>query len=316
MKLKTILLVMGIFLIAVGLLINLSISQVTQAIVSFAEQYASEDQVLSLTSRTRIVLSILTAAIITIYSGMVLLASREQPFRSSLLKAIRDNPFRTSGVYTLKRFRILFLSTTLTLAFLALYIWRIIDPTLSDLYDEGNLVETLTAIAFATSSIFILLAIRTRFRADTRRGRTNRWWLIAYISIMLGFFVLAMEEINWGQAYLGWKTPEALSELNRQGETNLHNIVEAFEWLYYPLALLFPIEVFSGWLRRRVSHRSTFLRILPRPNTVFLAAVLSTLAYIAVGINEFVEQLFALFTLFYSFSVYSTEKHDAVLIQR
>jgi hypothetical protein len=310
MKSKTYLLVIGIFLIVAGLLVNISISQVTQAVISFAEQYASEDQALSVTSRTRIVLSILTAAIITIYSGVVLLAAREQQYRSSLLKAIRDNPFLTTRANTPKHFRVLLLSTTLTLAFIALYIWRIIDPALNDLYDEGNLVETLTAIAFGMSSLLVLLAIRSRLRVESQRGISSKWWLIAYISIMLGFFVLAMEEINWGQAYLGWQTPETLAQFNRQGETNLHNIVEAFEWLYYPLVLLFPLEIFSGWLRRRVSHRSIALRILPRPNTVFLAAVLSTLAYIAVGINEFVEQLFALFTLFYSYSMHSAEKHS------
>jgi hypothetical protein len=315
MNLKTFLLLIGIFLIAVGLLVNISISQVTQSVISFAEQDASKDQVLSVTSRTRIVLSILTAAIITIYSGVMLLAAREQPTRSSLLKAMRDNPFHGTMANTLKSYRILLLSTLLTLAFIALYVWRIIDPALNDLYDEGNLIETLTAIAFGVSSIFVLLAIRSRLQANAQRGRSSKWWLLPYISIMLGLFVLAMEEINWGQAYLGWQTPESLSALNRQGETNLHNIVEAFEWLYYPLALLFPLEIFSGWLRRRVSHRSIVLRILPRPNTVFLAAVLSTLAYIAVGINEFVEQLFALFTLFYSFSMYSAEKHDLAMGQ-
>lgn len=315
MKPKTILLVTGTFLIVIGLLAIFSISQITQSVISFAEQYASKDQVLSETSRTRIILSLLTAAVISIYSGVVLLASREQTSRSSLLKALRDNPSATTRVITLKQFRILLLSTSLTLAFIALYIWRIIDPALTDVYDEGNLMETLTAIAFGVSSIFILLTIRSRLLAENQQGRSSKWWLIAYISVMLGLFVLAMEEINWGQTYLGWQTPEILSEFNRQGETNLHNIIVAFEWLYYPLVLLFPLEVLSGWLSRRVSHRSITLRILPRPNTIFIAAVLSTLAYIAVGINEVIEQLFALFTLFYSYSMYSAEKHDFATIR-
>jgi hypothetical protein len=266
----------------------------------------------STTSRTRIVLSISTSAVILIYLGVLLLASREEPSRSFLVKQIQDNPTRTFKQVKLEHYRIVLLSSILTLAFIALYVWRIIDPDLDGLYDEGNLVEVLTAVAFGISSLLVLLVIRFRLRRDKLRGSSGKLWLIPYVSIMLGFFVLAMEEISWGQAYVGWQTPKALSQFNRQGETNLHNAVEAFEWLYYPLVLLFPLEVFSGWLRRRVSHRSTVLRILPRPNTFLLAAVLSILAYIAVGINEFVEQLFALFSLFYSYGMYDMEKHDLV----
>lgn len=40
----------------------------------------------------------------------------------------------------------------------------------------------------------------------------------------LGLFVVAMEEIAWGQTYLQFKTPEVLRAVNMQGQTTLHNI--------------------------------------------------------------------------------------------
>jgi len=195
--------------------------------------------------------------------------------------------------------RILVITTGLTLVFVALYARRIIDPRLDGLYNEGGVVETLTAIAFGASSLLIFFAINARLR---------KWWFAPYLIIALFFFVLTMEEISWGQAYLGWKTPDAFAEFNRQGETNLHNILESFALLYYPLALLFPLELLSGWMSVRNETSSTLARILPRPSTIFLAALLSALAFVAVGINEFVEQLFALFTIAYSFQMYSGEK--------
>ena len=46
--------------------------------------------------------------------------------------------------------------------------------------------------------------------------------------LLLGFaalaFLVAMEEVSWGQTLFSWSTPEALQELNIQSETNLHNL--------------------------------------------------------------------------------------------
>ena len=42
-------------------------------------------------------------------------------------------------------------------------------------------------------------------------------WLLACI-------YFAGEEVSWGQWYFDWQTPEVLSEINKQNETNLHNI--------------------------------------------------------------------------------------------
>jgi hypothetical protein len=37
-------------------------------------------------------------------------------------------------------------------------------------------------------------------------------------------FVCLGEEISWGQRVFDWSTPESISELNAQNETNIHNI--------------------------------------------------------------------------------------------
>lgn len=46
--------------------------------------------------------------------------------------------------------------------------------------------------------------------------------------LLLGFavvaFLVAMEEISWGQRVFAWSTPESLQALNIQAETNLHNL--------------------------------------------------------------------------------------------
>jgi hypothetical protein len=52
-----------------------------------------------------------------------------------------------------------------------------------------------------------------------------RLWLSTAI---LGAFYFGGEEISWGQKLWKWETPAPLAEINRQDETNLHNINSLF----------------------------------------------------------------------------------------
>jgi hypothetical protein len=50
------------------------------------------------------------------------------------------------------------------------------------------------------------------------------WFSRLYLGAALGALFILGEEISWGQRLFGWATPDALDEVNAQGETNLHNI--------------------------------------------------------------------------------------------
>jgi hypothetical protein len=58
------------------------------------------------------------------------------------------------------------------------------------------------------------------FAAAVPRGERKLWVLPPAAAC----FLVAGEEVSWGQRLLGMGTPEALAEVNVQGETNLHNI--------------------------------------------------------------------------------------------
>ena len=78
---------------------------------------------------------------------------------------------------------------------------------------EDGLVESLTAMFyFAAAAVFVA--------ANKRHGFRNVWfWGYALL-----FFLIGGEEISWGQRIIGIATPEALAEINVQGEANFHNI--------------------------------------------------------------------------------------------
>ena len=85
---------------------------------------------------------------------------------------------------------------------------------------EDGLVEWLTFVVLIVMCAFSFI-MSFAFIRSGREGGAKRVWLF------LGFLFLfgAMEEISWGQRILGIQSPEWFLMHNRQGETNIHNLV-------------------------------------------------------------------------------------------
>ena len=98
---------------------------------------------------------------------------------------------------------------------------------------EDGVVENSTAIAFALAAFLLMLECR-RSTHPLRLGL-----LIAAATFA---FLLAGEEISWGQRILGIDPPETVRAVNSQGELNLHNL-EGVRGLpkYRPLAVVLLI---------------------------------------------------------------------------
>lgn len=92
-------------------------------------------------------------------------------------------------------------------------VYAIAPEQLERVAQEDGPVEYGQALAFLAGAVFFFV------RAARRRGR-DLWGLV----LGLGLFLVAGEEISWGQRLLGIETPEGLRESNVQGEFNLHNI--------------------------------------------------------------------------------------------
>ena len=86
--------------------------------------------------------------------------------------------------------------------------------TYARLIAEDNWGEFATFFAFTIASLFF--AARFIF-SKTRR---QDWWFLA---LAIGTFILAMEEISWGQRLLGIPIPDFFQQHNFQREINFHN---------------------------------------------------------------------------------------------
>jgi hypothetical protein len=107
------------------------------------------------------------------------------------------------------------------------------------LQDEQGLLEFLHALLPLAAAA---IAGRLLLKPALRRDPFTTAWLAA---ILIGGIYLGGEEASWGQHYFGWKTPAEWAEINRQEETNLHNI--SFWFDRFP-RIAITVGIFVGGL--------------------------------------------------------------------
>lgn len=117
---------------------------------------------------------------------------------------------------------------------------RFIEP-------ENGLVELATPLVSLAAFLVGLGLWRELYRIPAR------WMRLWVVVLTLACFYLAGEELSWGQQLFKWDTPQELSALNDQNETNLHNMSS---WFDQKPRLLLELWVLIGGivipLRRRL----------------------------------------------------------------
>ena len=98
---------------------------------------------------------------------------------------------------------------------------------------------------FYRTGIFIKAGLQLigiiAFIMVARKYAAQRNWLAVITAILMAIilFVMAGEELSWGQRIFGWATPDSFASINEQSETNLHNLAtQVFQNTLY----------FGGWL--------------------------------------------------------------------
>lgn len=112
-----------------------------------------------------------------------------------------------------------------------------------------EMATMLAAIATALTAAVVAYHLRTL--------RRPKWLVLCWAIFAAGSFLLAGEEVSWGQRQFGFSGPDALTAHNLQNETNAHN-------LFAPWAVS-VIYVAIGLYGAGVGH--AVLRRLPRVGT-------------------------------------------------
>ncbi len=107
-------------------------------------------------------------------------------------------------------------------------------PAYTSLIQEDGIVE------YGSAFFWFLAAVAGVFGLLKKTGAPNARRIIA--CLLIGFFVVCGgEEISWGQRVVGFAGPEQLLAINKQGETNLHNIgsISVFSNVFFLLTVVF-----------------------------------------------------------------------------
>jgi len=125
------------------------------------------------------------------------------------------------------------------------------------------------------------------------------------IFVTLACIYFAGEELNWGQHLQGWETPKWIEEINRQDETNLHNMSG---WFNQKPRLLLEILVLVGGvymplkrklLRIHLPHNNWQYWLYPS-NVCIPAAVLAILSRMPDRLNKLFGSNWMMFDVRYS----------------
>ena len=123
---------------------------------------------------------------------------------------------------------------------------------------EDSWVEYSTFACYFTAGSLVLWTI-ARNSSARRPG---------YILLCLGLFLVAMEEISWGQRLFGIRTPYMLAQYNAQSELSLHNafFIPAEHLFFYAIliwAVILP-EISHRFKRLNVFFKIAGIPLVPR----------------------------------------------------
>ena len=98
------------------------------------------------------------------------------------------------------------------------------EETQNRLTKEDGFFESVGAVGWLIASIAFFISFWKDKRGNNLIFLITRRNLV-FLLLSIFSFVACGEEISWGQRIFKLQTPEFLMKINRQGETNLHNIV-------------------------------------------------------------------------------------------
>lgn len=143
---------------------------------------------------------------------------------------------------------------------------------------EGRALSVLSEVVFL-AALVLLTVSAWQARWSIRGaifGIRPVWLLLAMVAVV---FLILMEEMSWGQHWLGFSTPDAF-EKNLQNETNLHNFyTHRFEAAYYSVAVLVFVVLPFAWPRVVPKFAAGLSVFVPPPAFAILALPLCGLFY-------------------------------------
>lgn len=161
----------------------------------------------------------------------------------------------------------------LFVSFLFQFLFLFYPTHISSLNREDGIIEWASSLALLLGFVIFLISFRNAYRKKS--GLIHQCILVMLAVI---YFLMAMEEISWGQRIFDWRTPLAFKN-NFQNETNLHNfdqkgayglVMTGFYIGHYLLLVLLP---FIGLTFNDMIKKSFLKYFVLNPYIIILGAM-------------------------------------------
>jgi hypothetical protein len=162
---------------------------------------------------------------------------------------------------------------------------------------EDSIGETISALAFLLASVFCFYGI---FKL---RGINIDDLGLKHIRAFLWFFgfvlfLIAGEEVSWGQRFIGWESFGIFECYNYQKETTIHNFFNPlFIFIYPAIGISFFVIVLLLQLIPSTNCPKFILLITPPPSFIILIFIIAGFSF--KGSSEAFEELLAFFFVVY-----------------
>jgi hypothetical protein len=272
------------------------------AVIAAAAVFLSTDGLVESANVRALSATLFSAAALAVLAGGLLVALSVPAWRMAFDAAIRWDPLRRFGFDVPNAHVVLVSSATLGTLVIGMHLFgsRLGGP-IGPLFRREGLFELLT-VALELFAVVCCVAAARGF--SQHRGRMPRSvpWLHGALAVVL--FMVAMEELNWGQTLLAFDTPSAWAAINYQQEMSLHNLIDGqtLTVVERTLVVLFGVGVLALIALALKSPRSAVAAIAP-PAALGALAMLCAIpgAYLRLEVTEL---LLALFFAFYSYRLY------------
>ena len=126
---------------------------------------------------------------------------------------------------------------------------------------EDGFAETLQVIFYLSSFFMSLIAAFRYWRSGEKLIG------VLYLGLSGALFFMIGEEISWGQRIFGWETAESFAAVNKQAETNLHNVYgvgSTFKWIQMLVGAYGAIIPLLVWRWNRLQpYRDRLWAVVP-----------------------------------------------------
>ena len=143
---------------------------------------------------------------------------------------------------------------------------------------EDGLSEWWSVAAYLASAVMAVVTARCLARLGYGRlGAANLLFAVAFV-------VGALEEISWGQRLFDWSTPEALTRINEQDETTIHNIARLKTSIYTGILWTCILGLAGSVLRAFLHHhRRVTTADFVMPSLLLSPALLTIAVWVGGG---------------------------------